>query len=247
MSKLYHKGRWDVPKTIDQSSLGLEIEEYTTREKFLVECLEGYRLLDRDIAEQQKIIDGTLSRVPLSLSSPPMREDDPAVMATLRTQKQSESFQFIASAVKKHVDASRDRYTDRQRVARRLNYIRSDDADEERALQDAYMILTERETEEFLHLTSTERYAVMREGEIDDAQEMLDMLQRRKGAIEHSLSDMEQFEPGMYEFLWSRYVKGEKYSAWVVKLSGSLDNTRPYRTLRRKALRQFDKWAVGLC
>jgi DNA primase large subunit len=226
----------------------LEAETFSQREKTLIQRLGEYRLIDRDIEEQRKIISGELSRVPLGISAMAPKEDDPAIMAYLRTQPVSERLTIIVNAVKQHVNVGGDKYANRLRIAKRLERVTSTDEADDQALQDAYMMLTERQEEEYLELTPAERYAVMREEEVAKAAKELDTLIRRKRAIQHALEDMERYEPEGYKILWHKYVMHEHWERVreIAGRDGTALTIDEYRWSRKKALQQFDKWAYGM-
>ncbi|WP_436664371.1 hypothetical protein ACOALA_10190 [Alicyclobacillus acidoterrestris] len=152
--------------------------------------------------------------------------------------------QIIVEATKKAVRMSPDtRYVHADMVAKQLRYARSDDAIEDRTLQDVYVMVTERHREEPIKLTEPERYAECRIREVTKARAELAILEARKKAIDNALYKMQYRYPEWHELLWGRYVQGEKYSVWVSRLQSE----QTYRTTRKNSLHQYDKWAVGLC
>lgn len=219
-----------------------EKQDLSARERWLVERLQGYLDLDFEIDNQRKIISGELTNCLPSMSPAAPRDDDPYVLAALN-EPVSERLQIIVEATKKAVRVSPEtKYVHSEMVARQLRYARSDNAAEDRALQDAYVMVTERHREEPIKLTEPEQYADCRFREVAKAREQLAILEARKRAIDNALYKMQYRYPEWHEFLWSRYVQGEKYSVWVTRLRSE----QTYRTVRKNALHQFEKWAVGL-
>ncbi|WAH35032.1 hypothetical protein [Alicyclobacillus dauci] len=214
-------------------------KDLSAREQWLIERLRGYLDLDMEIETQQKIISGELTRCLPSISPMGPVEDDPEILAKLG-QPLPQRLQIIAEATARVVNLPKNApYAHSGIVARQLRYAQSEDEEEEKTLQKAYSIFT-RET---VKLTGPEQYVHMREREIEQAEEELIILGARKRAIDNALNGMALRYPEWHDFLWGRYVQGEKYSVWVARFH----SPETYRSTRHKALHQFDKWAVGLC
>ena len=243
-----------------QSTFDLDVESFTEREKLIIKRLREYRTVDADIRRQERIISGELSNVSLSITIRPPDEDERDVIQDLEAEgwgvdldKKSEHIRDMAKAVKGHVNMDAARYTNRVRVARALQGKVSNDAGEDQLLRDAYVILMERGEEEYLKLTPAERYASDREAEVERAKSELERLKHIKKVVGWTLADIVDYCEEWHTILWYKYVMGERWQD-VCKRAGRGEegNKTPltadeYRLARKKALIQFDKWAVGLC
>ncbi|MFD1676820.1 hypothetical protein [Alicyclobacillus fodiniaquatilis] len=63
------------------------------------------------------------------------------------------------------------------------------------------------------------------------------------------MDDLKKYYPEWWAILWFKYVLGktEKETMEKAARDGVPLTPQEYRTSRRDALRQFDKWAVDLC
>ncbi|MFB5189055.1 hypothetical protein [Alicyclobacillus fastidiosus] len=233
----------------EQMTLDIDAESFTVRERLIIQRLHEYRTIDRDIRQQERIISGELTRCNICTSFSGPSEDDPAVLAALRTQEMSEGFHYIAQSVGKAVDMSDRRYADTYTVAVRLERARSEDPVEAQALRDGHAMLTERHREDPVHLTGPERYAECRMKEVAEARAEHERLVMLKRTVSLTLEDMNEYHHEWYLILWHKYVMDEHWKevCRIAARDGVALTDEEYRLARKKALYQFDKWAVGLC
>ena len=242
-----------------QSTFDLDAETFSEREKLIIRRLGEYRTVDADIRRQQRIISGELTNVSISVTIRPPDEDERDVMQDLDAERwgvdidrKSEAYREMAKVVKKHVNMDRALYTNRIRVVRALRDKVSNDAEEDKLLQDAYVILAERGEEEAVHLTPAERYVHERQKETERAEAELERLQTLKRVVGYALADLVDYCEEWHTILWYKYVQGEREQKVCERAArGDENNKTPltpdeYRLARKKALMQFDKWAVGL-
>lgn len=238
-----------------QMELDIAAEDFSEREKRLIQHLRDYRTIDADIRAQQRLAEGFgLLSEPRITPAAPERDYLPMVkhMKLKRTQSEIE----IAATVERHINPSNfgNGYASALRVARELRGTFSDDPEEDARLQDAYALLTERHRETFDEpkLTDTEQVAERRIEERERAQERLELLEFRKNTIAGALADMSDFHREWYLILWHKYVMGVPYNeVCQMILRKGKNGESPltpdeYRLSRKKALQQFDKWTPGL-
>jgi len=230
-----------------QQTFDLDTETFSEREKLIIKRLGEYRTIDADIRRQERIISGELTNCLPPISIRRADEDDIGVLASLQ-EPVSDNLAHISKVVGEHVDMSGATYTDRLRVAKRLRHIYSDDEKADQALQDAYVILTERGEELAVHLTPAERYASDREHEVEQAKVELERLTNLRRVIRYALDDLHEYHAEWWTILWYKYVQREHWRKVCERASreGTPLTADEYRTSRRKGLQKFDKWAVGL-
>lgn len=124
----------------------------------------------------------------------------------------------------------------------------SEDADEDYRIRDAVDILRRRCGEEYIHLTDTERLAILREEEMAKARLQLEILRERKDIISFALEQMEKWYHEQYLILWHKYVMGKHWKrvCEIAARDGQPLTDEEYRLSRKKALKHFDRWAYGL-
>lgn len=232
---------------MDQITLDLDVESFSKREKLIVQRLKEYRTMDADIRLQERLSCGIgLKHQPSASAKPPERDYLP-MLSHLPSEISGEE-QEVAATVARYISKDEFRYASSIRVAGRLRNTFVDDVEEDNKLQIAFETLAQKPTDEYLHLTDTERLASLREEEIENARGMLKLLMGRKETICFSLEEIAQWYPEWHAILWHKYVMGK---SWIVVCEiaarGGIPLTpEEYRLSRRKALKQFDKWAPSL-
>ncbi|GMA59679.1 hypothetical protein NZD89_09095 [Alicyclobacillus fastidiosus] len=84
--------------------------------------------------------------------------------------------------------------------------------------------------------------------EVAEAKAEHERLVRLKRTVSLTLEDMREYHHEWYLILWHKYVMDEHWKALckVAARNGIALTDEEYRLARKKALHQFDKWAVGL-
>jgi hypothetical protein len=236
-----------------QSTFDLDVESLTQREKWLVEKLKDFAVIDEDIEACQNMIDAGPS-IPSITIRPPDEDEDVIDRMTGMSLKQLEAEgrqrellhtdwqKETASTIERHVDATSWRYVTTRRVHRVLSNTYSDDRDEDYRIRDAADAMKQPD-DPYVHLTPTERAMVQYEKATDDARKQIVVLEKRRYIITRALATMEVKYPDWHRLLYERYVQGEKYQWYLSHYSIS---ERTYRTERKNALKKFDRLAYGL-
>lgn len=239
-----------MQQTVNQLTLDIAVEEFSEREKRLIQHLKDFRTIDADIRAQQRLVDGIgLINEPRITPAGPERDYLPYAkhINIKRTQAEIE----IAATVERHVNPGNVKgYATAGRVSRILRETFSDDKEEDMRLQDAYGLLTERHRETFDEpkLTDTEQVADRRLQERERAAVRLDGLLRVKKIVGGALTDMQEFHEEWYKILWFRYVQGE-YWVDVCRIAARKGNALTkdeYIRARTKAIHRFDELTPGL-
>ncbi|WP_206922983.1 hypothetical protein [Alicyclobacillus suci] len=237
--------------TDDQQTLPIEAEQFTEREKWIIARLREYYTIDREIRVTEAHARGDNLPIEPSVTATAPRDDDPIVRRILKQDVLPTEAKKVVDTIQTYVSPDEFRYAATYRVVRRLSDIKAVASEHEERIQMALKLLRERygDPEEYLELTDTERLAIKREAYIQAARERLPILLKRKRIIGETLNDLQRYYPEWWTILWYKYVlgKSEKETQERAARNGVPLTPQEYRTSRRDALHQFDKWAVGLC
>lgn len=264
--------------TTIQSSLDLDDERYSKREEWLIERLREFRTIDAYIRTAKRLSDGIgLTHEPNITMRPEARDYMPILNEVARRLQEGDSAvialashigylpndreRVMIDATRKYVDHKDFVVFDKQsnrfkfvwasshRVVRSLRKAEEiEDKDERQGVDDAIKLLSEREGDEDVHLTPTERLAMLRLAERDAAQSIYELLEERKRIIGETLADMDKFYHEWYLILWHKYVLDEHWKR-VCEIAARREmalTPDEYLWSRKKAIRQFEKLSVGL-
>jgi len=215
-----------------------QAESLGAREKWLVERLQNYRDLDLEIEGCHAALASDIELPSITIRPP--EDDDPHVGAAYR-QPLKEYQKEISETIEKYV-LNTWRYVTVERVHKALRDTYSDDPHEDYAIRDAFDA-TRSLTEERVELTPTERAVAQHEEMQDRVRNKMVILQRQKRVIGTALGQLGKYYPEWHDLLKRRYVLGEKFVSYLASTGMS---EKLYRNERRRALRKFDKLAVGL-
>lgn len=235
-----------------QSHLNIEVEAFSEREKFLVQRLREHYTIERDIREAEEHARGDNLPFEPSVTAAAPRDDDQIVKRILRQQVLREGAREVVSTVQAYVTADDIQgHAAAFRVVSKLKSVVAATPKERDEIESVIGLLTEHRVkdEEAIPMTETERLMILRWDMIADARMNLPILQARKRIVQQALDDLERYYPEWWTILYFKYVLGKREKE-VMQLAArdGVDLTpQEYRTSRRDALRQFDKWAVGLC
>lgn len=224
----------------EQTTLGVESESLSQRERWLVSKLRDYAVIDEDIQACKNTL---ASDPPIpSITIRPPEEDDAYIRGRLKEPLRTDWQRETAATIAKHVDSRQWQYVSVARVNRVLSNTYSEDTDEDYRIRDA-ADATKRSQEERVELTPTERAIVNHQASMEEAAARMLTLQHRKRIITGALGIMESHYPDWYTLIVERYIRGQKYE-WYLMHYGLSE--RGYRTERKNALKKFDRLAVGL-
>ncbi len=230
----------------EQASLEVEAERFTSREKQLIKHLKAFRTIDADIRALQRVVNGYDLPEP-SVTARPRREDDPEVMWMLEHDVLSESQAQMAAAVERYVSPTQYRYASSFRVAKAVGQVQTEDPIDRENLQLAYSLL-HREIDD-TKLNETEHCAEIWIRQRENAKVKMYLLIGKKDIISGALEDIKKYYPEWWTILWYKFVQDEPWID-VCKRASRGNNTSltpdEYRTSRKNALIQFDKWTPGL-
>ncbi|WAH38602.1 hypothetical protein [Alicyclobacillus dauci] len=233
-----------------QETFDLEVESFSDREKLIIRRLREFYTIDRDIREAEEWARGDNLPFEPSITASAPRDDDPIVRRILQHDVLPPEAQKVVNSVQTYVSPDEFHYAATYRVTRRLERIEPVTWEHEEHIEMVLKLLKERygEPEEYLELTETERLAIKREAYIMDARERLPILRERKRIIKQAMDDLEMYYPEWWTILHYKYVlrKHWKTVCKVAARDGVPLTDEEYRLSRKKALHQFDKWAVGL-
>ncbi|MFB5192669.1 hypothetical protein [Alicyclobacillus fastidiosus] len=233
-----------------QEEFDLDVESFSDREELIIHRLREFYTIDRDIRVAQEWARGdNLPYEPTVTASAP-RDDDPIVRRILQQDVLPAMAQEVVNSVKSYVSPDEFHYAASYRVMRHLERIEPMNCDDEAHINIVLKLLRERygDQEEYLELTETEKLAIKREAYILEARERLPILLERKRIIGQVMEDLKTYFPEWWTILHYKYVLRKHWKTVCHKAArDGVDLTKDeYILARRKALLQFDKWAVGL-
>jgi hypothetical protein len=224
--------------------LGIEAEKFTEREKKIRALLKEYRTIDRRIEYFERLAKGDgLVHQPSVTAAPPI-EDDAWLLVQRATEPLSEAQEHMVSVVQKYLSPSGFTYATCARVANALSTIVSDDQDEDELLQMMFGMLREASSaEERVELTDTERLAILREREINQARQKLATLREHKRHVGYALDTMREYYHEDYLLLWNRDVLCESVKDVCDAVGISfMTELETYKKRMRRAREEFARW-----
>ncbi|GMA64738.1 hypothetical protein NZD89_05120 [Alicyclobacillus fastidiosus] len=231
---------------LEQQSFELEAVYFSDRERFLIERLREFRTIDVEIAIQERKMRG-IGLIHEPRITPKGPEED--YLAYHLPSELTEHQQETKAIIERHVRPEEFRYiyASRARVAKCLSNGETDDPIERAQLRSIGRKLY-RGDEDRIELTDTERVADLRLAERAEAEQVYEMLKERKEIISFALEEMKRWYHEWYLILWHKYVMDQHWKevCRIAARNGVALTDEEYRLARKKALHQFDKWAVGL-
>lgn len=258
-SAMSQKGAWCEVRA-QQVEFDLGVETFSKREQRIIERLKEFRTIDADIRLQERLSQGIgLIHEPRIT---PMAQQQDLLHLYRFVSDLSDQEREIAATVQQFVsgdvlgtrlsgkserDTKPSQYATSIRVAKKLGRMESDDPKEDERLEYAYQLFS-RQGGEDVPLTDVEKMVILREAEIAQAREMLEILTDTRDTIQFALSEMERWFPEWHLILWHKYVLCKHWMevCSIAARQGQPLTPEEYRLSRKKALKQFWKWAPGI-